>query len=315
MPTLHHDYETRSVLDIEEVGAWRYSQHASTDVWGCAFAVDDGPVEWWSPGEPIPEPFILAPRDPAWLTCAYNDTFERLITQHITGPRYGFPLVPIERRRCLQASSLALALPGRLDKVAKALGLEAQKDAAGHRTMLQMARPRKPREGEDPNGIYWIDDPEKYEALKAYSKIDVEVERALYHRIGLLPEDEQELWRLDSIINDRGIYLDGDLIEAAIGVCEQVKPALRAELASLTGGLVVSLDQHIKLKAWLNTNGCPINDVQSETIVAGRRQCRPRRCGGGRGAGADCRGSLRRREPGHRMGLWRDLEARAVGEV
>jgi DNA polymerase len=235
-------------------------------VWGCAFAVDDGPIEWWAPDDRIPEPFILAAQDPTWLTCAYNDTFERLITQHVTGPRYGFPLVPIERRRCLQASSLALALPGRLDKVAKALGLEAQKDTAGHRVMLQMARPRKPREGEDPSGIHWVDDPEKHEALQAYSKADVAVERALYHRIGLLPEDEQELWRLDSIINDRGIYLDGDLIEAAIGVCEQVKPALRAELATLTGGLVVSLDQHIKLKAWLNANGCLIKDVQSETI-------------------------------------------------
>jgi DNA polymerase len=266
MPILHHDYETRSVLDIEEVGAWRYSQDPSTDVWGCAFAVDDGPIEWWRPGDPIPEPFVLAAQDPAWLTCAYNDTFERLITRHITGPRYGFPLVPIERRRCLQASSLALALPGRLDKVAKALSLEPQKDAAGHRIMLQMARPRKPREDEDPNGIYWVDDPKKYEALKAYSKIDVEVERALYHRIGLLPEAEQKLWELDAVINDRGIHLDGDLIEAAIGVSEQVKPALRAELAELTDGRVTSLDQHVKLKAWLNANGCPIDNIQADTI-------------------------------------------------
>ena len=110
MPILHHDYETRSVLYIEEVGAWRYSQDPSTEVWGCAFAVDDGPIEWWRPGEVIPEPFVIAAQDPTWLTSAYNDTFERLITQHVTGPRYGFPLVPIERRRCLQASSLLLAL-------------------------------------------------------------------------------------------------------------------------------------------------------------------------------------------------------------
>ena len=265
MPILHHDYETRGVLYLDEVGAWRYSQDPMTDVWGCAFAVDDGPIEWWRPGEPIPEPFVIAAQDPTWLTCAYNDTFERLITQHVTGPRYGFPLVPIERRRCLQASSLALALPGKLDKVAKALNLE-QKDAAGHRVMLQMARPRKPHKDEDPSGIYWVDDPEKHEALKAYSKADVAVERALYHRIGMLPEAEQKLWELDSVINDRGIHLDGDLIEAAINVCEQVKPALRAELAALTDGLVVSLDQHIKFKAWVNTNGCPIEDIQADTI-------------------------------------------------
>jgi len=111
MPILIRDYETRSTLDLPDVGAWRYSQHASTDIWCCGYAVDDDPIELWLPGDPVPAAFTEAANNPDWLICAFNDQFERLLEQHILGPRYGFPLVPIERHRCLQAAALALALP------------------------------------------------------------------------------------------------------------------------------------------------------------------------------------------------------------
>jgi DNA polymerase bacteriophage-type len=45
MAILLRDYETRSQLLLKAVGAWRYSTHASTDAWCCAFAVDDGPID------------------------------------------------------------------------------------------------------------------------------------------------------------------------------------------------------------------------------------------------------------------------------
>ena len=35
----------------------------------------------------------------------------------------------------------------------------------GARLMRQLSRPRKPRDGEDPAGIYWHDDREKLETL------------------------------------------------------------------------------------------------------------------------------------------------------
>ena len=41
---LHRDYETRSTLDLKKVGVWKYATHPTTDVWCCAYAVNDGPV-------------------------------------------------------------------------------------------------------------------------------------------------------------------------------------------------------------------------------------------------------------------------------
>jgi DNA polymerase bacteriophage-type len=159
MPILYRDYETRSVAPIKIVGAWRYATDSSTDVLCCAYAVDDGPVKLWVPSDPIPQEFIDAAQNPSFLVSAFNDNFERLIEAHVLGPRYDWPLVPIDRHRCSQAAALSLALPASLEKVALALGLEQQKDNAGRLNMLAMSRPRKARIGEDPSKIYWHDDP------------------------------------------------------------------------------------------------------------------------------------------------------------
>jgi DNA polymerase bacteriophage-type len=99
MPVLFHDFETRSALDLGDVGARRYAIDATTNVWCCAYAVDDGPIQLWTPGDAVPPEFIEAARNPDWTTSAFGDHFERLITQHVM-IRYGWPMVPIERRRC-----------------------------------------------------------------------------------------------------------------------------------------------------------------------------------------------------------------------
>ena len=130
---LHRDFETYSKLELPKVGAHRYAQDPSTGVWCMAFAVDDGPVKLWWPGDPVPPEFFEAERDPNWTVVAHNDEFETTIEQHILGPRYGFPLVPLERHCCTQAMALALALPAKLEMLADALELEHRKDAAGER--------------------------------------------------------------------------------------------------------------------------------------------------------------------------------------
>ena len=187
MPTPFRDYETRSTRNLKRVGSWKYAIDPTTDVWCCAYAVDDGEIQLWLPGDAVPAEFVEAANNPDWVTSAFNDAFERHIEQHIMGPRYGWPIIPLERHRCTQAAGLALALPASLQGVASALTIEHQKDEAGRRVMLQMSRPRKRRKGEAP-GTYWFDDPERRERLYAYCKQDVEVERAVHRLIGHLPD-------------------------------------------------------------------------------------------------------------------------------
>jgi DNA polymerase bacteriophage-type len=275
MPILHRDIETRSTIDLTEVGGWRYAAEPNTGVWCVAYAVDDAPVQTWIPGQPVPEEFFEAARNPDWIVVAHNDAFERVIEEHILAPRYGWPIVPIERHRCTMAMALASALPGALSKVGEVLELSRRKDDQGARLMKQMAQPRKPCAASrvcvnahdrcdggasapcpycEPKetGILWHDDPEKLERLYAYCRNDVEAERELFHRLPPLAGSEQALWVLDALINQRGFHTDGPLLEAASRIGAAAGAAAHDEIARITDGALTSTNQVEALQAWLS---------------------------------------------------------------
>jgi DNA polymerase len=261
---LHRDFETRSTIDLPHVGAWRYAAEPNTGVWCIAYAVDDEPVQIWIPGQPIPDVFFTAARDPDWIVVAHNDQFETAIETRILAPQYGWPIVPIERHRCTMAMASACALPAKLKTVAEVLELSARKDDS--RLMQQMARPRKPRAGEDPNGIYWHDEPEKLERLCAYARQDVDVERELFHRLPPLADTEQALWVLDATINQRGFHTDGPLLESASHIVAKAGQAVQDELIKITAGALTSTDQVAAMLAWLADHGCEVKDLRKPTL-------------------------------------------------
>jgi DNA polymerase bacteriophage-type len=255
MHILHRDIETRSTIDLPDVGAWRYAGDPSTAVWCVAYAVDDAPVQIWIPGQPIPEEFHIAARDPDWLIAAHNDPFERSIEERILAPRYGWPIVPIERHRCTMAMASACALPAKLETVAEVLELHNRKDTAGSRLMKQLAR----ADGDNA-------DAEKLERLYDYCRQDVEVERELFHRLPPLTDSEQALWVLDAVINQRGFHTDGPLLEAASRIAAEAGQAMQAELARITGGALMSTDQVAAMLAWLAEHGCDVKDLRKPTL-------------------------------------------------
>jgi DNA polymerase bacteriophage-type len=266
MPILHFDFETRSAADLEAVGAYQYASHPSSDVWCCAYSVDAGEVKLWRRGDPVPKEFVEATRNPEWTFAAHNLAFERLIVRDIMAPRYGWPLLPDERLCCTMARALSLALPGKLENVAKALGLEHQKDAAGARLMREMSRPRDPQAGEDPNGIYWQDDPEKIERLHRYCVQDVETERALHRRIGFLPPAEQRVWEHNLLVNDRGLYIDGDLLDTGLRAADELEAEIKRAIADVTAGKVTSIHQTQRVLTWLEENGHKVENARKPTL-------------------------------------------------
>lgn len=258
---LHRDYETRSVCSLKTHGTHRYAIDPFTEVVCAAFAVDNGPVQLWVPGDPVPPEFVEAARNPAWLVSAHNDAFETAIERYILGPRHGWPLIEQSRHRCTMAMCRALALPAGLDRAAKALGLPFTKDEAGHRLMLQMSRPRKPRKGEDPQGIYWWDDPSRLQRLYAYCKRDTETEREAYRRLSPLSDEEIALWQLDHVINNRGIAVDRPLAQAAADIVDAALAEIDTRIAELTGGAADRASQRDRIVEWVASQG--VNSVSS----------------------------------------------------
>ena len=218
------------------------------------------------PGDAIPPEFYEAAKNPNWLVVAHNAHFEMAIEQHILGPRFGWPLIPLEQQRCTMAMALALSLPAKLDAVARALELRHRKDAVGHRLMLMMSKPRKPHKDEDPKQLYWFEDQDRLGRLYGYSQADAESERELFVRLPPLSPSEQALWILDAKINQRGFCIDRSLAEAARKIAQAAGPEIDSELTTVTGGAVTSVNQVAKLQAWLEQNGCAVKDLQKKTV-------------------------------------------------
>src|SRR5262245_40064466 len=265
---LHRDYETRSRIILKSVGAYKYAIDPSTEVLCGAFAVDDEPVQLWTPGDPVPAAFIEAATatDPTWIVAAHNDAFETAIEQYILAPRYGWPVIPIERHRCTMAAALAAGLPARLGTVADALDLANRKDRGGERLMHQLSKPRRARKGEDVDQVHWFDDDDRLQRLYEYCRQDVEVERELYGRLPPLSASEQALWELSSRINQRGFCVDRAFAEAARKIAEAAAEEIAREIAELTAGEITSINQIAKLQAWLQQHGCIMEKLDRKAI-------------------------------------------------
>ena len=69
----------------------------------------------------------------------------------------------------------------------------------GYKLMMKMCRPRKPRKDE-PEGLYWHEDPKDLERLYAYCMKDVEAEECLSNALRDLPDQELKIWQLDQVI-------------------------------------------------------------------------------------------------------------------
>jgi DNA polymerase bacteriophage-type len=264
---LHRDYETRSVLLLNKVGAHRYAADPRTEILCAAYAIDAEPPKLWTPGDAVPAEFVEAAGNPSWVVAAHNDSFETQIERHILTPRFNWPTVPLERHVCTMVAALALALPAKLEKLARALDLVHQKDAAGHRLMLQMTKPRKARKDEDPDGgPYWFDDQERLLRLYEYCVRDVEVERELHARLPSLSAEEQALYLLSERINERGFCVDRDLAAAVRKIASAAVPEIDAELAEVTGGAVTKINQIQKLQIWLQQQGCVAKSLDKKSI-------------------------------------------------
>jgi DNA polymerase len=166
------------------------------------------------------------------------------------------------------AMGLELALPGKLELAAEALECIHQKDKAGHRLMLMMAKPRRLRQGEDPDrGPFWFDDEDRLPRLYKYCQIDTESQRELHGQLKPLSTNELRLWQLDCLINDRGFYFDRTLALAARKIAQALGPDINAELAQLTDGAVTSIHQVAKLKDWLAAQGCITTKVLDKSAI------------------------------------------------
>lgn len=275
MPRITLDYETRSRAPLERVGSAKYSHDSTTAVDVMAYKVDSNPVEYWLEGEPQPEVFRQACGDPEWEFHAFNAAFEIDITAML-GRRKGWAVPDLTQWRCTQAKAGHANLPLGLGACSAALRLPDNlgKDPEGHKLMLKTCKPdgkgrwiwqqklKKETEKEFQQRLQ-----DTYSGLFKYCGRDVVAEDIIDRITPPWPDEELAVWQVHHKINTRGIPIDLELCEAAVGVIEELRERNTRRLHELSGGEITTGNQVQRLLKFVNERGLNIDNMRKETVA------------------------------------------------
>lgn len=259
----HIDFETRSELNISDVGAYKYAEHHSTEILCAVYKIPGGDYTLWKPFDENPEDLFRHLREGGVIT-AHNAFFEQCIWRFIAAPQWGWPKIKsVALWRCSAAKAASFALPRALGPAGRALRLPVTKNEDGKRVMLKLSQPRKPTKTDNSKWHYKQDD---FETLYSYCRTDVASEEAIDHVLRDLKASEQELWFYDQIINFRGVKVDMELVNSAISIMEGIAVELEAELKEKTNGAVNTVSEIERMVSWIQNQGVQIPDLTANTV-------------------------------------------------
>jgi DNA polymerase len=254
--TLSIDIETYSSIDLRKSGVYRYTESPDFKVLMIAFAYGAGDVQIV---DDAPFDLINALTNPAIIKTAYNANFERVCLSKMLGVE-----LPPEQWRCTMVHALELGLPGSLSEVAKALGVDEQKDAQGKRLIKKFCMPNRFGQQTLPTDDLVDTD---WQSFKDYCMQDVRTEMAVRNKLEMFPlhHDEWTLWSIDQRINDRGIEIDPVLVANAVNMNDIYTDKLEVEAIKLTG--LSNPNSLQQLKEWFKkAEGLDIVDLKKQTI-------------------------------------------------
>lgn len=233
MKVLNIDIETRSDIDLNTCGVYKYVESPSFTILLFCYSVDDGPEICIdiAAGQSLPREIYAALQDLTVIKKAFNASFERVCINkffNIESPR--------ESWRCTMVKASMLGFSGGLGAVAQQLGLQQQKMAAGAMLIRKFCIPKKSTDGiisySTPH-----DYPQDWETFKEYCIQDVRTEKAIDKKLSSFEISalEWKLYALDQLINDRGIHIDIQLVKKIIEHDRYFNEKLTAEAIELTG--------------------------------------------------------------------------------
>lgn len=258
------DFETFSEVDLTKCGADVYAEDITTEVLCLSYAFEQDPIKEWRPGQDYPLDLIEHVRNKGIIKGHNSGAFEYLIWNHCLPDE--FLKLDINQVEDTLAQTYAMSLPGALDKAAPASGLNIEKDAKGKRVMLQLCKPKKNKDGSltryTPENA-----PEKFQILYDYCKQDVEVERALSKRLLKLTPKESKLWRLDWLINRRGVEIDVEAAEKALEIVDLEKDALNQKMRDITHNKVATCNAISQIVTFIEAYGIEVPSLAKADLA------------------------------------------------
>ncbi len=285
---LHFDFETRSPLDLSEVGVHRYFEHPQTQILMAAYAFGDGEVDVWEcHKESIPARFEKALRDPNTKKVAWNIGFEHTATHK----RLGI-FIPFEETKDPSVGARHLSIPGKLANVGRALDLPLEvyknepRGAVLRKLFTEPVPVKKRKQAEDKNVLFDISPieeqevereyvfndhkshPKEWEEFVEYCRQDVVAERAVEKCTDIFPltEKEQKMWYLDQKINLTGIASNKDFAKKCFDMAKKNRNEYTDKIRAITG--LENPNSNQQMLAWVSKRGYPYNSLRKEPVRA-----------------------------------------------
>jgi DNA polymerase bacteriophage-type len=268
--TILLDFESRSRVDLTEIGGRNYWAHASTEPLCCGwYDTRTQEAGCWAPGDEWPHR--------GRTLAAHNMTFfDRFGAERLGWLRPG--------ERWIDTSELArcMGLPGSLDALGTRLA-GREKDAEGSRFTKSLSQIRRPSGKKNPAAIAaatWRElskderayfgvqtevTPEVMARVQAYCMSDVEIMIEAWPLLESWHELEPEVQAVDRAINDRGVRFDSHLARALIACAERNADTELARIARALGTSASAVRATANSPAqFVEVTGLP--DAQADTV-------------------------------------------------
>lgn len=264
MKRISIDLETYSSVDLGKSGVYKYAESEDFEILLFAYSLNDEKVQVidLASGEIIPEEILSALNDESVEKWAFNANFERVCLSRFLGKR----LKP-QGWHCTMIWSAYLGLPLSLEKVGEVLKLDKQKLNEGKALIRYFSIPCKPTKNNDMRERNLPHhDLKKWSTFKEYNQRDVETEMAIKKKLSAfpMPHSEWENYWIDQNINDRGILIDGVLVDSAIKFDEILRYENMDRAIELTG--LENPNSPLQLKEWLNKKGLEIDSLAKKDV-------------------------------------------------
>jgi len=268
MNLLFLDTETYSECDLKAHGTHRYAADPSTEIQVVQWSLGEGEihVEDLTGRLPPSDELLAHLNDPDVLLVSHNSAFDRTLIRHCWGID-----IPPERWFDTMIQAMSHGLPGGLDRIGQALGIDEDKakDKRGKELIQLFCKPRP--KGQALRRATRETHPQEWAEFLAYSHQDIVAMREVYR---LLPKwnyrpghAELAVWHLDQKINDRGFAVDVELAEAAVEAVAVEQARLKAETIEASDGCVSGPSKRDELLVYLLAeHGVDLPDMKADTL-------------------------------------------------
>ena len=262
------DIETYSSEDISKCGVYRYAEAKDFEVLLFGYSVDFGEAKVidLASEEKIPSEIVEAIKSNDVIKTAHNSSFERVCLSRYLGlPKHTY-LDP-SSWHCSMVYASLLSLPKSLKDLGYILKLDKQKLEEGKDLIKYFSVPSKPTKSNNfRTRNLPSDDPIKWETFKAYNKRDVETECEIIKRLSnhALPDFIWKEYAESEAINDRGVLIDGALVDNAMEISDKTGLILKNTLQKLTN--LENPNSVTQLKNWLKGQGLEVEDLGKKNV-------------------------------------------------